>query len=428
MNKILVTAFGALALASASNAANASGFTIHHAFCAQTNCVDGAQPIGAPVADASGNYFGTTSLGGVKNSGTIYRMSYDGAHWHYKRIHSFCSKASCIDGDSPRSTLVIDASGNLYGTTYGGGAGDTGTVFRLSPNGAGWTFKVLHSFCHLASCADGSRPQTSALTYQGAASGAMYDGTSPLYGVTTFGGAHNSGAVYKLTPNATQTKWTAKTIYSFCSKASCTDGNLPYSGAIMDGSGNLFGATSIGGAFGHGVVYQLAFNGTRWIETVLYSFCSGGGFCADGDNPIAPLALSGDGSLIGTTYFGGAHAKGSVFKVVPNGTSSQLTTLYSFCAEAICSDGSNPNAGVAIDANGNLLGTTYQGGVNGKGIVYKLTGKNHDTMHILASMGTAPFDGGNLLSGVVLDPNGRIYGVAPVGGTNGKGIFYSLVP
>ena len=428
MNKIFATAFVALAAIGISSTAHATGFKIHHAFCAQANCTDGNQPFGAPVADAMGNYYGTTAQGGTKNSGTIYRMSYDGAHWRYTRIHSFCAKTSCTDGSSPRNTLIIDTSGNLYGTTYAGGAADTGTVFRLSPNGTGWTFKVLHSFCKLANCADGSHPESSALTYQGAASGVAYDGTSPLFGVTTFGGAHNGGAVYKLTPDGTQTTWTEKAIYSFCSLASCADGNLPYSGAIMDGMGNLFGATSIGGAFGHGVVYQIAYDGHRWADTVLYSFCSGGGFCADGDDPIAPLALSADGSLIGTTYFGGAHAKGSVFKVVPNGTNSQFTPLYSFCAQTNCADGTNPNAGVAIDPSGNLIGTTYQGGANAMGVVYKLTGQHHDTMHVLASMGAAPFDGGNMLSTVVLDPSGRVYGTAPVGGANTKGIFYSLLP
>jgi uncharacterized repeat protein (TIGR03803 family) len=426
MNK-LFTASLALALACGSHAM-AAGAKLKpvRSLCVEQSCRDGSKPWSAPVRDASGDYYLATAYGGTaQDEGAIYKMHYDGAKWVYSAVHRFCFKSGCPDGGRPRGQLVIDTSGNIYGMAGEGGANGKGVVFEIMPNGSDWTYKILHTFCYRTGCPDGERPVYSMLTYQGQASGALYDGTSPLYGVTVNGGSQGLGTVIALKQAAGQ--WQERVIHDFCSRTLCADGNEPNGALTVDASGNIFGTTTVGGAYNHGVVFEMT-RSTKWKYTVLHSFCGDGGFCPDGDSAMSQLVLDGNGGLIGTTYFGGAHGKGSVFRIVPNGAGSTLTTLYSFCAAANCTDGANPQGGVGFDKDGDLVGTTYGGGSANVGSVFKLSGTNLTTFTSLASLGTTAVSGQYSTSPLTLDPSGVMLGTAVLGGTNDLGLIYQITP
>src|SRR3984957_6557409 len=276
-------------------------------------------------------------------------------------LYSFCQQTNCTDGAEPDGPLVADSAGNLYGTTGSGGSTNCfdgcGTVFRLAPDG---TETVLYAFCGKdASCPDGEYPQ----------SPLILDRFGNLYGTTASGGSTNCfegcGTVFKLAPDGTET-----VLYSFCNRSGCADGSGPDGGVVMDGRGNLYGTTGLGGTAcnqnGCGTVFKLAPDGK---EKVLYSFCSQDG-CADGLYPNGGLVRDRNGNLYGTTeYGGGIHNDcpylfgggfcGTVFKVSPTGVE---TVLYSFCSSPTCSDGAQPAAGVVLDKNGDLYGTARAGG------------------------------------------------------------------
>ncbi len=372
--------------------------TVLYSFCAQSACTDGGTPYAGLIMDVAGNLYGTTSSGGAyvdvatgagAGGGTVFELTPNAAKtkWTETVLYSFCAQSACTDGQLPVAGLIIDAMGNLYGTTQGGGNGEyigTGTVFMLTPNAAKttWTETVLYVF---TGASDGEGPHASVIM----------DVAGNLYGTTEAGG-NGGGTVFELTPNAAKTTWTETTLYSFvhCAQSSCPDGDTPYAGLIMDASGNLYGTTFKGGAnvavfaFGStaGTVFELTPNAakTTWTETVLYSFCASG--CTDGANPYAGLIMDGSGNLYGTTLFGGANVAtsegaGTVFMLTPNAAKTKWTetVLYSFCAQGPlsgCTDGNSPFAGLFMDGSGNLYGTTYGGGDRiggGEGTVFEIT-------------------------------------------------------
>ena len=230
----------------------------------------------------------------------------------YKILHNF---SAGFDGQGPLASLIMDAKGNLYGTTGDGGGWTAGVVFELSPpatTGGKWTETVLHSFA--ASYTDGKVPVASLIM----------DANGNLYGTTWRGGANNLGLAFELSPPATTGgKWKEKMLYSF--GASSTDGILPRAGLIMDANGDLYGTTYGGGAsslcgttYGCGAVFELsppaATTGGKWTEKLLHSF---GASSADGFTPLASLFMDANGHLYGTTYVGGAHNEGTVFELTP---------------------------------------------------------------------------------------------------------------
>jgi len=298
----------------------------------------------------AGNLYGTTDQGGGHSvafgpAGVVFQLTPDGT---YSVLYSFCAQPGCADGRGSQASLIMDAAGNLYGTTLFGGISNCpifgcGVVFKLAPDG---TETVLYSFCPLSHCPDGSFP-----------SGLVMDAAGNLYGTTQEGGISpfvggGAGVVFKLAPNGTYT-----VRYSFCPQNGCADGSHPGAGLIIDGAGNLYGTTYQGGTNNNGVVFQLAPDGTY---TVLYNFCQQSN-CADGANPLAGLVIDAAGNLYGTTYQGGTsdHNAGTVFALAPDGT---YTVLYSFCSVIFCFDGSFPTASLIMDAAGTLYGTTIRGG------------------------------------------------------------------
>jgi uncharacterized repeat protein (TIGR03803 family) len=318
---------------------------ILYSFGSLSNLNDGANPNGPLTFDSKGNLYGTTISGGSSFQGTVFELvAGSNGIWTEKVLYNFTGG---IDGGFPYgSGVTFDAAGNLYGMTESGGAYGFGTVFELVAGANGtWTEKVLHSF---TSTNDGSLPFGSTLSIDAAGS---------LYGVTTGGGSHDYGVVFKLVPGSNGT-WTEKVLYSF---PGGTGGSFPAGNLVFDASGNLYGEAGF-------VVYKLTPSSSgAWTETTLHTF--GGG--SDGANLYAGLAFDKAGNLYGTTNAGGTH-RGTVFELTPesNGTWSEKV-LHRFSPNG--GDGVFPNFGnLTIDASGAVYGVTPQGGQSKSGVVFKI--------------------------------------------------------
>lgn len=387
-------------------------------FCSRNNCADGSGAMGGLLRDGNGNLYGTTTLGGAHGFGAVFELKRDGDTWTYQVLHSFCS--SCGDGAFPQSKLVLDTAGNLYGTAPSNGELDCGIAFRLSPNGGKWKLTRLHSFCAFGG--DGAHP-VAGLTYAGAISGAPYDGVSPLYGVTLDGGANGLGAVYEIRPGGAHGK--ERVLYSFCpDKDSCSDGAAPLGDLLVDPTGSLLGNTFRGGAAGDGTVFRLSPRGGRWHEEVLHSFCSTGD-CEDGSFPEGGLAMDAKGDLFGTTTGGGANGGGTLYRLAHRRGGWDETVLHSFCS-GDCTDGSSPSTGPLIDSGGGLFGTTGVNGADG-GTVYRLQGSTLTTLHDFCTTQDC-LDGAGPLAPLILDDAGNLLGVTVIRGAHNGGTIFELSP
>ena len=377
----------------------------------------GANPVGNLVFDSAGNLYGTTAYGGAScgstGCGVIFELSPNGSGgWTETLLHSFGLIAR--DGKYPFGGLVFDVSGNLLGTTWGGGIHNScngavgcGTMFEMVATGS---YSVVHSF---GGGTDGAAPESTLL----------YVFPDTYYGTTTEGGIHSLGTVFKASlQNGT---WVETVLHSF---GSMVDGATPFGALVADSAGNLYGTTFSGGIhcapYGCGTVFKLALqqNGT-YTETILHSF--GGG--TDGQNPYAGLVLDGNGNLFGTTTVGGIHSLGTAFELKPRqGGGYTTTVLHSFGGG---SDGQTPYGTLAIDANGNLYGTTHAGGTHMLGTVFKLAPNQGGgyTETILRNFGSGT-DGAGPDAGVILDSSGNLYGTTYGGGTSSAGVVYEITP
>jgi uncharacterized repeat protein (TIGR03803 family) len=368
----------------------AQTFTTLHNF----NYTDGDDPQGGLVQATDGNLWGTTYGGGATGAGTVFKITPSGT---LTTVYSFCAQSGCPDGAFPYAALVQATNGSLYGTTTGGGANGDGTVFRITTGGV---LTTLHNF----DGTDGYLPQT-----------ALVQATNGnLYGMTLQGGANGDGSVFKITPTGTLT-----TLYSFCSLSGCADGKTPLSALIQATNGNLYGTTFVGGANGYGTVFKITPSGTL---TTLLSF----DYAVNGGNPEAGLVEATNGNLYGTTADGFAPGGnyGTFFEITPSGT---LTTLRSFCTKSNCADGYLSDAAMVQATDGNLYGTTVLGGANcipagGCGTIFKIT--TGGTLTTLHSFDVT--DGENPETGLVQDTNGKFYGTTQAGGADNGGTIYSL--
>ena len=311
------------------------------------------------------------------------------------------------DAHFPNSRLAPDGAGNFYGTTWIGGVGGWGTVFELSPNGSGgWNETVLYSF---TGGADGQHPE----------SGVVLDSAGNLYGTTQYGGATGFGVVYELSPNGGS--WTETVLYSFCSADfSCTDGALPHSNLITDHSGNLYGTTLSGGSGGYGTVFELSLSAGAWTEQVLYSPTDSTNYWI-----MAGVNMDAAGNLFGATA-------STVFELSPNGSGGWTpTVLHTFAGGP--KDGTDPRDAPVTDSAGNVFGTTYGGGPNNFGTVYKLSPitkgqkKGSWKEQVLHFFGGPAKDGNHPWAGIVLDAAGNIYGTTREGGKNNYGTVFGVV-
>jgi uncharacterized repeat protein (TIGR03803 family) len=415
--------FGMMAfITQAPSTAQASMLNILYSFCGVQYCANGEGPVGGLLRDSAGNVYGTTQSGGANGGGEVFELARSGDRYSFQVLYSFCPAGDCSDGSWPTSDLIMDTSGDLYGTTNS----NSGSVFELVPNAKRtiWRLKTLHRFCSEPSCADGTAGN--ALTYAGAASGALYDGSAVLYGTTNRGGANDGGVVFTLKPPAPQKrKWHYNTIHDFCGPNCTEDGERPAAALTMDSSGHLYGTTVTGGIVRAGVVFELKRKRGKWVEILIYQFGSKTG---DGGFPASQMLLDSAGNLFGTTALGGAHQGGTVFKLVPNGRNSQLETLYSFCAQSSCADGSGPSGDIAMDPGGNIYGITSYGGDPDQqgGVVYGL----NPTFHVLHTFCSESYcqDGYWPVSGVILDGTGNVFGTTYQGGAHNGGEGFMLTP
>src|SRR5581483_11349540 len=248
--------------------------TVLHSF----HVLDGSYPAGGLLRDQAGDLYGTTVGGGVFDVGTVFKLDPTGKLTH---LHNFTGST---DGANPQARLIRDASGNLWGTTYVGGAAQAGTIFKLDASGNG---AVVYSF----SQSSGANPYA----------GLVRDPNGNLYGTTSFGGSFGFGTVFKLDAAGNET-----VLYSFAGSA---DGAQPLGSLILDGTGALYGTTQLGGTYSLGTVFKVDSVGNH---TILHSFNG-----TDGANPVAGLVRGNSGSLYGTTLQGGSYGYGTVFEITP---------------------------------------------------------------------------------------------------------------
>jgi len=390
-------------------------FTVYHSFPDSVDnyvtTPDGYGPTGTLIFDASGNLYGTAPSGGSGIGGAVFEIM-PGAPgvWTAKALHSFARPGSGPQGSEPTSSLTFDSHGNLYGITEIGGTHDQGTVFELSPGAAGnWAEQVLFSFN--SSGTGGALPN----------SGVIIDTAGNLYGTTTTAGANGGGTVFELSPVAGN-GWTVKELFSFPTPGA----DIASPGAILtfDASGDLYGTKNTGGANGGGFAFELTpASEDSWTEKVLYNFAAQPD-STDGSFPSGPLTLDSQGNAYGVTANGGACGLGTAYELSPGTDGSWAQKiLHNFSCVFIptAPDGSSPEGNLILDAAGNLYGTTNLGGVGEFGSVgtgYKLTPASGGTWTetILHEFGATPVDGSYPAAGLVSDAQGNLYGTTIEGG------------
>jgi uncharacterized repeat protein (TIGR03803 family) len=408
---------------------------VEHVIHAFANFPKGAVPYGVLTSDSAGNLYGTTYQGGTAFAGAVFKLGASG----YRVLYSFKGGA---DGNGPYAGVALDSAGNLYGTTYQGGAANAGVVYKVSPGGQE---TVLYSF---TGGADGANPYAGVIvdssgnlygtTYNGGASkaGVVYkvspagqetvlytftggpDGGNPYAGVTADASGNlygtalapqpaegQGGVVYKLDTSGNET-----VLYTFSSYDH--GAASPYGGVILDQAGNLYGTASIGGRKFNGVVYEL---NTSGVFSALYDFSSIKGPW----KPMAGLARDAEGNLYGATQEGGSAGAGAVFELDPAGN---LKVLYSIPGGGLStsSPGPRPNPGVAVDSIGNVYGCTPYEGV--AGVVFKVgTAGQESTLYSFAgaASGTYPVS-------ITRDSTGTWYGATNAGGAANAGVVYKV--
>jgi uncharacterized repeat protein (TIGR03803 family) len=374
--------------------------------------MDGDSATAGLVQATNGDLYGTASQGGANDPcgvgcGTVFKITPSGT---LTTLYNFCAQSECADGASPMAGLVEATNGDLYGTTYRGGASGRGTVFKISPSG---TLTMLYSFCAQSPCTDGQNPWL----------GLVQATNGDLYGTTSTGGVNGGGTIFKITPSGS-----LLTLYGFCAESGCADGGIPSAGLVQATNGHLYGTTHSGGASGGGTVFKISPSGTL---TTLYSFCAQSG-CKDGEHPGGGLVQASDGDLYGTTSGGAANGNyGTVFKITPSGT---LTTLYNFCSQSGCGDGTYAN-GLVQATDGVFYGTTGEGGASNYGTLFALhTGAPPfvETRPTIGKVGeTVTIVGYRLKGATSVTFNGKpatilkeaptvIYAEVPTGATTGK--------
>jgi uncharacterized repeat protein (TIGR03803 family) len=370
---------------------------------------DGQDPMSSLIFDAAGNLYGTTYSGGTTGSGTVFEMTPNGSGgWTEKVLHNF--GIGDMDAKTPEAPLVFDGSGNLYGTAVDGGTNNVGAVFEMTPNGSGgWTEFKIHNF---GNGDDGARPEA----------GLIFDAAGNLYGTTHAGGTHGAGTVFELSPNGSG-GWTEKVLHNF--GADQDDGQGPEGGLVFDSAGNLYGTTVAGGNLDQGTAFEMTPNGSGgWTERVIHNFGRGD----DGNSPQGlSLIFDSAGNLYGTTNTGGTNDAGTVFEMTPNGSGGWLEKTLHFFGNGF--DGNGPTCSLIFDTNGNLYGTTLLGGTNSVGVVFKMTpnGSGGWTESVMHNFGTGN-DGAYPSAGVILDGMGNLYGTTSAGGIQTDGTVFEVTP
>jgi uncharacterized repeat protein (TIGR03803 family) len=382
-------------------AAHAQTFTTLYSFCPQGDCSGALVPNGALVQATNGDLYGLSPEGGAQSLGSVFKITTGGT---LTTLYSFCAQTNCTDGWDPVYSLVLATSGDLFGLTEAGGADDSGTFFKITPNG---TLTSLQSFCAVPGCLEGEYLNP------------LVRGTNgDFYFTTEANGTENSGTVSRFTPEGTLT-----TLYNFgCGETGCPGGRTPFAGLIQDTNGNFYGTTEYGGNGnpGSGTLFKITAGGTL---TTLYTFCAQSG-CPDGANPTGALVQATNGDLYGTTTYGGSGSPGSgTFFKFANG---KLTTLYTFCTQSGCPDGTSAGYPLIQATDGNFYGTNTSGGANGRGTIFKITPAGVLTTLYSFCAQSGCTDGEIPNAGLMQHTNGILYGTTQFGGANGAGEIFSL--
>jgi uncharacterized repeat protein (TIGR03803 family) len=417
--------------------------SVIHSF---TGGADGSSPLGVTL-DSAGNLYGATPIGGASNDcgggcGVIFELKPASGGWTESVLHNF--KAG-TDGSSPAGGVILDGSGNLYGTTEFGPSDTFGTVFELVRS-TGWTEQILYAF--QGGTTDTAYPQASL----------KFDAAGNLFGATSIGG------IFELTP--VSGGWSESVIFAF-SNPQQNRAFIVGGGVILDGAGNIFGATynngvfelthgssgwtettlhptaeymgglmfdSAGNLYGAdilgatdtslGYVFKLAFAAGTWTTATIYNFphaCS--------QNPIGGLIFDTAGNLYGTALNGGEFSWGTVFELIQSGSTWTEKALYDFRGE---NDGSYPFGSLVSDGTGNLYGVTARGGLYGGGTIFELRpnssgGWTKTTLYSFCKARSC-VDGMEQVNNasLVFDTAGNLYGTTPSGGTSGEGTLFKL--
>jgi uncharacterized repeat protein (TIGR03803 family) len=383
----------------------AGTLTTLYSFCSQSGCPDGDD--GAPeVLDSDGNFYGSTQGGGASGYGTVFKFTEKGTlttlHSFDRKdglvikhlvqgnsgilygttsnggklsecndsgcgtvfkittagalttLYDFCSKSDCDDGAVLYDALKQGPDGNYYGTTWGGGSADGGTVFKITPTG---TLTTIYSFCliNYPFCSDGSNPIALVLGSDG-----------NFYGTTASGGGNGEGSVYQITPSGTLT-----TIYSFCAQTACTDGATPRDGLTLGSDGNFYSTTYYGGTYNQGTLFQITSAG---VLTTLHSFDG-----TDGRYPIQHLFQATNGIFYGVTDNSGSGG----------GTIFSLSVGLGPCVEAEPMSG---KVGTKIIILGNKLKGTTSVMFNGTAAVFKVVSPTEITTTVPTGAATGPIE------------------------------------
>ncbi len=423
---LLFLLFTLLFLTLTAQPAQGQTFKVLYAFAGQQ---DGWVPYSGVSIDAVGNLYGTTIRGGGRGNcpgpggcGSVFQLTDTGSGWLETLLHGFNGPyegfpqgpIAATDGAYPHS-VILGPDGSLYGTTqYGAGGG--GTVYRLTPSGGGWAETVLHRF--IGGRQDGSAPEGML----------VFDQAGSIYGTTVVGGAYSWGTVFRLTPSGSG--WTKSILYSF---QGGSDGAWPYAGVIFDKVGNLYGTTGAGGAddckYGGpncGTIFQLTPSGSGWTEKLLYNFHDGN----DGGNP-SPLISDQAGNLFGTVC-GGPGGGGAVFMLARFGDQWGFQVLSRLSGTSCGFQGS-----LTLDAAGNLYGATLNGGAYQRGTIFELGRSGGYGIYTDLYDFTGDSDGGEPNGSLVFDGNGNLYGTTQDGGIpdycggkqyKGCGVVFEITP
>jgi uncharacterized repeat protein (TIGR03803 family) len=366
------------------------------------NGANGVAPDGSLIADSNGDLFGTTSEGGANNDGTVFEIAKTAGG--YASTPTTLVSFNGADGGFPVAGLLADAHGDLFGTTFSGGASDLGTVFEIAKAAGGYasTPATLVSF----NGADGAEP----------VAGLIADASGDLFGGTTDQDvAKAEGTVFEIAKTATGYASAPTTVVSF----NGADGSIPEGRLFADANGDLFGTTEQGGASGDGTVFEIAKTAAGYVgtPTTLVSFNG-----TDGALPVAGLIADSRGDLFGTTRSGGANNEGSVFEIAKTagGYASTPTTLASF-------NGSILQGNLIVDANGNLFGTTQAGGAHGDGTVFEIKKTAAGYASTPTTLVSFDFDNGFApIAGLIADAAGDLFGTTAGDGASNDGTVFEI--
>lgn len=363
-----------------------------------TGGADGAVPGYTLLNDGNG-FIGAANQGGA-GYGTVFRLAQKSGTWAVKPLYNFTG-----DDGQPGWGVIHGSKGSLfvtasYASVMGGPCGSALELDRATvpARPAKLTGTLLHTYVKSQDgCPTGNL---------------LRDASGNLFGVTQDGGANGWGSVFELSPSGSG--WSETILYSF---RGAEDGGAPYSEVVMDDAGNLYGTASAS-TVNHGTVFELSPSGSGWTYNVLHAFSGG----TDGGQPVAALTFDHAGKLFGASTSFGANGGGTIFEFKPSGSAWKFKLLYSLSG----SDG--PVAALALGKTGTIYGTAFFDGAYGYGSVFSLAPSGRKWRYTDLHDFTGGADGGYPGGGVVLDAAGNLYGTAVLGGANGRGVVYEIVP